>query len=161
MEEVHDAAHKQEDLRPAGSTRVMLLLPETSSQTQQKSVLKLIRLCSLNNIRLLKPLHHQTHSLLFILIFYLFIYLFGCVGSDLQMWDSPYLWWDLAFSAETHQLWGEGSAASGLGDLTFPTRDRTHVHCISRWTLNHWTPREVPGHSLEGIILLGPPCVAK
>ena len=161
MEEVNYAAYKQEDLRPAGSTRVMLLLPETSSQTQQKSVLKLIRLCSLNNIRLLKPLHHQTHGLLFILIFYLFIYLFGCLGSDLQMWDSPYLWWDLAFSAETHQLWGEGSAASGLGDLRFPTRDRTHIHCISRWTLNHWTPREVPGHSLEGISLLGPPCVAK
>ena len=66
------------------------------------------------------------------------------------MRDSPYLWWDLAFSAETHQLWGEGSPASGLGDLRFPTRDRTHVHCISRWTLNHWTTTEVPGHSLEG-----------
>ena len=66
MEEVNYAAHKQEDLRPAGSTRVMLLLPETSSQTQQKSVLKLIRLCSLNNIRLLKPLQDQTHGLSFI-----------------------------------------------------------------------------------------------
>ena len=58
MEEVNYAAYKQEDLRPAGSTRVMLLLPETLSQTQQKSVLELIKLCSLNNIRLLKPLHH-------------------------------------------------------------------------------------------------------
>ena len=59
MEEVNYAAHKQEDLRPPGSTRVMLLLPETSSQTQQKSVLELIRLCSLNNVRLLKPLQDQ------------------------------------------------------------------------------------------------------
>ena len=66
MEEVNYAAYKQEDLRPAGSTRVMLLLPETSSQTQQKSVLELIKLCSLNNIRLLKPLQDQTHGLSFI-----------------------------------------------------------------------------------------------
>ena len=85
MEEVNDATHKQEDLRPAGTTRVIVLLPETSSQTQQKSVLELIRLCSLNNVRLLKPLQDQTHGLSFILIFYLFIYLFGCLGSDLQM----------------------------------------------------------------------------
>lgn len=70
MEEVNYAAHKHEDLRPAGTTRVMLLLPETSSQTQQKSVLGLIRLCSLNTIRLLRPLQDQTHSLLFMLIFY-------------------------------------------------------------------------------------------
>jgi hypothetical protein len=54
-----EEAHKQEDLRPPGTTRVMLLLPETSSQTQQKSVLELIRLCSLNNVRLLKPLQDQ------------------------------------------------------------------------------------------------------
>ena len=74
MEEVNDAAHKQEDLRPAGTTRVIVLLPETSSRTQQKSILELIKLCSLNTIRLLKTLH-QTHGLLFILIFY-FIYLF-------------------------------------------------------------------------------------
>lgn len=59
MEEVNDATHKQEDLRPAGTTRVIVLLPETSSQTQQKSVLELIRLCSLNNVRLLKPLQDQ------------------------------------------------------------------------------------------------------
>ena len=59
MEEVNDATHKQEDLRPAGTTRVIVLPPETSSQTQQKSVLELIRLCSLNNVRLLKPLQDQ------------------------------------------------------------------------------------------------------
>ena len=87
MEEVNYAAYKQEDLRPAGSTRVMLLLPETSPQTQQKSILKLIKLYSLNTIRLLKPLH-QTHGLLFNI---LCIYLFGCLGSHLQMRDSPYL----------------------------------------------------------------------
>ena len=26
-----------------------------------------------------------------------------------------------------------------------PTRDQTHVPCIARQTLNHWTSREVPG----------------
>ena len=70
MEEVNYATHKHEDLRPAGTTRAMLLLPETSTQTQQKSELSLIRLCSLNTIRLLRTLQDQTHSLLFMLIFY-------------------------------------------------------------------------------------------
>ena len=70
MEEVNYATHKHEDLRPAGTTRVMLPLPETSSQTQQKNELALIRLCSSNTIRLLRTLQDQTHSLLFMLIFY-------------------------------------------------------------------------------------------
>ena len=29
-------------------------------------------------------------------------------------------------------------------ELSSPTRDRTHVSCIARRILNHWTPREVP-----------------
>ena len=28
--------------------------------------------------------------------------------------------------------------------ILVPTRDRTHVPCIERWILNHWTTREVP-----------------
>ena len=33
-----------------------------------------------------------------------------------------------------------------MWDLSSPTRDRTHVPCIDRWILNHWTTREVsPG----------------
>ena len=31
------------------------------------------------------------------------------------------------------------------------TRDRTHVPCIGRWILNHWTTREVP--SLQFFVL--------
>ena len=31
--------------------------------------------------------------------------------------------------------------ASGLSCLL--TRDRTCIPCVGRWTLNHWTPREV------------------
>ena len=32
----------------------------------------------------------------------------------------------------------------GMWDLSSPTRDRTHVPCIGRWILNHWTTRGVP-----------------
>ena len=28
--------------------------------------------------------------------------------------------------------------------LTSSTRDRNHPSCIGRWSLNHWTPAEVP-----------------
>ena len=30
--------------------------------------------------------------------------------------------------------------------LQSPARDRTHISCIGRWSLNHWTTREVPTH---------------
>ena len=26
----------------------------------------------------------------------------------------------------------------GMGDLTSPTRDWSHIHCIGWWSLNHW-----------------------
>ena len=31
-----------------------------------------------------------------------------------------------------------------MWDLNSPTRDWTHMPCIGRWSLNHWTTREVP-----------------
>ena len=31
-----------------------------------------------------------------------------------------------------------------MRDLSSPTRDRTHIPCSGRWSLNHWTTREVP-----------------
>ena len=31
------------------------------------------------------------------------------------------------------------------------TRDQTHVLCIGRWILNHWTTREVPGWIFNSI----------
>ena len=34
--------------------------------------------------------------------------------------------------------------AHGMWDLSSPTRDRTHVPCIGRRILNHWTNREIP-----------------
>ena len=32
----------------------------------------------------------------------------------------------------------------GMWDPSSPTRDRTRTPCIGRWSLNHWTTREVP-----------------
>ena len=32
----------------------------------------------------------------------------------------------------------------GMWDLSSLTRDRTCILCIGRWSLNHWTAREVP-----------------
>ena len=32
----------------------------------------------------------------------------------------------------------------GMWDLRSPIRDQTHTLCIGRWSLNHWTTREVP-----------------
>ena len=32
----------------------------------------------------------------------------------------------------------------GMWDLISPTRDGTHIPCIGRQSLNHWTAREVP-----------------
>ena len=36
-----------------------------------------------------------------------------------------------------------------MWDLNSPTRDQTHVPCLERWFLNHWTAREVPQLGLE------------
>ena len=41
----------------------------------------------------------------------------------------------------------------GKRDLSSPTRDQTHVPCISRWILNHWTTREVRLFIFNGIVI--------
>ena len=41
----------------------------------------------------------------------------------------------------------------GKRDLSSPTRDQTHVPCISRWILNHWTTREVCLFIFNGIVI--------
>ena len=38
--------------------------------------------------------------------------------------------------------------AQGVWDLNSLTRDRTHVPCIGKWLLNHWTTREFPASSV-------------
>ena len=34
----------------------------------------------------------------------------------------------------------------GMWDLSSPTRDQTYNACIGRWSLDHWTAREIPYH---------------
>ena len=43
----------------------------------------------------------------------------------------------LLISVFIFQLWG-------VWDLSSPTRDGTCTPCVGRWSLNHWTAREVP-----------------
>ena len=42
----------------------------------------------------------------------------------------------------------------GMWDLSSLTRGRTHVLCIARQILNHWTDREVPESLLENQLLM-------
>ena len=49
----------------------------------------------------------------------------------------------------------------GTRDFNSPTRDWTCIPCIGRWSLNHWTAREVPGKVLVLILaLILPLCVS-
>ena len=63
-------------------------------------------------------------------------------------------------------LWYTGSRTCGLGScgvqawllcgmwgLSSSTRDQTHIPCIGRWILNHWTTREIPP---SGILSFSP-----
>ena len=46
--------------------------------------------------------------------------------------------------------------ATGQWDHSSLTRDRTHTLCVGRWSLNHWTAREVPDSvKFRFIFLLG------
>ena len=36
-----------------------------------------------------------------------------------------------------------------MWDLSSPTRDGNHTPCFGRWSLNHWTTREVPKYSFK------------
>ena len=38
----------------------------------------------------------------------------------------------------------------GMWDLSSLTRDGTRIPCIGRWSLNHWTAREVPAQLFIG-----------
>ena len=40
--------------------------------------------------------------------------------------------------------------SQGMWDLSSLARDWTHNSCNGRWSLNHWTTREVPFHFLTG-----------
>ena len=46
---------------------------------------------------------------------------------------------ELLFYVLVSWLWG-------MWCFNIPTREWTWTPCIGRWSLNHWTTREVPGH---------------
>ena len=60
---------------------------------------------------------------------------------NLIVWGLSCGTWDLQHGSQA-QLPG------GLWDLSFQTRDQTHIPCIARQILNHWTTREVPLHTI-------------
>ena len=80
---------------------------------------------------------------------YLLFY-FGCAESLLRY---------AGFSLQQLLLLGSTGPVFVTHGLNFPTRNWTHVPCIGRWRLNHWTAREVlllltrtqiiPGYSLS------------
>ena len=77
---------------------------------------------------------------------YLFIYLSGCVGSQLRHAGSL-LRYAAFFIVVRGLLSSCGTRAQlphSMWNLSSPTRDQTRVPCIVRWILNHWTTREVP-----------------
>ena len=47
------------------------------------------------------------------------------------------------FIAGSWLLCSCGLVACGLWDLSSLTRDRTHVPCVERQILSHWTTREI------------------
>ena len=61
--------------------------------------------------------------------------LYGTWAQQLQLVGSR---------AWVKQLWPMGLAACSMWDSSSQTKDGTHVPCIGRWILNHWTTREVP-----------------
>ena len=94
---------------------------------------------------------------MYLLLFLTTLGLPCCVGAFLPLWRSgtTLQWWCFS-SHRLLLLWSPGSSACRLQylwptDLVAPwhvrssrTRDQTHVPCISRQILNHWTTREVP-----------------
>ena len=60
--------------------------------------------------------------------------------SGLSWWHTGFLLW-LTDSQVVAQ--GLSCPAASVAP-TSPTRDQTHVHCVARQILNHWTTREVP-----------------
>ena len=94
---------------------------------------------------------------LFLKIYYLFIYLFGCIGSQLRHTGSS-LWCAGLPLVVLHRLlsscgvWVFLFSSCGvqaqlpriMWDLSSLSRYQTHVPCIVRCILYPWTTREVP-----------------
>ena len=99
-------------------------------------------LCCLDSLPIL-----SLASLLAVVQLFFFSFSFsGCAGSSL---------WHSGISSVARGFCGP----PGMCDLSFPTRDTTHVSRIGRWILNHWPTREgLAGmfsmtHSMAGTVL--------
>ena len=69
--------------------------------------------------------------------FLIFIYL---ARSGLSWWHAGFLLW-----RTDSQVVAQGLRCPVASVVpTSPTRDQTHIHCVARQILNHWTTREVP-----------------
>ena len=88
--------------------------------------------------------------------FKIFIYLFGCIRSQLQHTGSSSrhagsfvvvlgLLSSCNYGLHSCSTWAlQLWRGCSIWDLSSPTRDQTHVPCTGRQILNHWTTREVP-----------------
>ena len=73
-----------------------------------------------------------------------------CVMGDLSLWHVDSLFAVQGLSSCSTQA----ELLCGISDLSSLTRDRTHVLCIVRQILNHWTVREVPGIHILNLLSL-------
>ena len=93
-------------------------------------------------------------------------FLFGCGGkSQVRHPGSFVATHGLLSSCDSGGLssWGGWvSLPQRMWDLSFLTRDGTHVHCLGSWILNHWTTREVSQkifmESMYSFLALGSVC---
>ena len=74
-----------------------------------------------------------SHWIYLLLFFKIFIHLLGCVRSQLHHMGSFVAVCRLSSSG----MWA--SLLQGVWDLSSQIKDRTHVPCIAREILNHWT----------------------
>ena len=67
---------------------------------------------------------------------------FSVVGHGLSGTGAP-AWWLPGCRTQAQQLWCRLVALPRVGSSQ--TRDRSHVSCIGRWILYHYSTREAPG----------------
>ena len=95
---------------------------------------------------------NQSNELLYFIITHVFMY--DCTASSVLRVHFLWLWCLNSKAYRLQQLWLTGSREQAeqwcTGFVTqwqvesSQTRDQTHISCIGRWILNHWTTRKVP-----------------
>ena len=84
----------------------------------------------INKYPLLSPVRHTVFFFFQRYIFFFnvghFLSLYWICYSTTSVLCFVFFWW------------------KGMWDLSSLTRDQIHTPCIGRWSLNHWTAREVP-----------------